>query len=227
MRVCAPSNAILGGVSGPNHGPNPGPNPGPTHGPIDRKAPRERIELDATSWVDVVRGFAHDTEATFERLVRDVPWRQHTQIRGGRKVDDPRLGGSLPRGQADAEPTLRMTKLVLEARYRVRLIGPSLVYYRDGRDSMGLHRDDELRWLDKTVIAGLALGATRPFVLESLRDKTFRSIDLASGDLYVMGGRCQADWLHGVPKLTECGPKISAVWRWTSRTGRPVTPHRG
>ncbi len=194
------------------------------HGPIDRKAPRERIQLDATSWIDVVRGFARDTEATLERLLREVRWRQDVVIRGGRKVPDPRLYGTLPREQADGDPTFRFTRLVLEARYRVRLQGPHLVCYRSGRDGMGLHRDDEMRWLDQTIITGLAFGAERPFVVRSLRDGTVHAITLASGDLYVMGGRCGADWLHGVPKVEGCGPKISAVWRWTSRQGRPVEP---
>jgi len=197
-----------------------------THGPIDRKAPRERIELDGGSWLDVVRGFARDTESTFERLVREVEWRQNRVIRGGRKVDDPRLEGSLGRARAEAEPMFRFTRLVLDARYRVRLSGPALVYYRDGRDSMGLHRDDEMRWLEETVIAGLALGATRPFVLKSVRGGDTHEISLRGGDLYVMGGRCQADWLHGVPKLESCEPKISAVWRWTSKRGKPTEPYR-
>ncbi len=197
-----------------------------SHGPIVRNAPRERIDLDETSWVDVVRGFAQDSEATMARLLTDVAWKQNRMIRGGRMVDDPRLDGMLSRAQAEAEPTLHFTRLVLDARYRCRLIGPAFVYYRNGRDSMGLHRDDEMRWLDRTIIAGLAFGATRPFVLQSVRSKQTVELSIASGDLYVMGGRCQADWLHGVPKLDECGPKISAVWRWTSRQGKPTTPHR-
>lgn len=196
----------------------------PTHGTIDRKAPVQRIDLDDASWVDVVRAFASDTEATFERLVRDVRWSQNRQIRGGRKVDDPRLDGSLSPQQSAEDPTFHFTKLVLEARYRVRLSGPQFVYYRDGNDSMGYHRDDTMRWLDRTIVAGLALGATRPLCLVSRKGGPVTELILASGDLYVMGGRCQADWYHGVPKLPECGPKISAVWRWTSREGRPVEP---
>lgn len=194
------------------------------HGPIDRKAPRERIQLDATSWVDVVRGFARDTETTLERLLREVSWRQMTVIRGGRKVDDPRLYGVLTREQSEADPTFRFTRLVLDARYRVRLSGPQLVLYRNGRDGMGAHRDDEMRWLDRTIITGLAFGATRPFVLRAIRGGATHELVLASGDLYVMGGRCQADWLHAVPKVESCGPRISAVWRWTAREGRPVQP---
>ncbi|HWB75529.1 MAG TPA: alpha-ketoglutarate-dependent dioxygenase AlkB [Nannocystaceae bacterium] len=200
----------------------------PTHGPIDRKAPVERIALDDASWLDVVRGFASDTDATFAWMVDHVRWQQNTEIRGGRKVDDPRLYGGLSRAEADADPMFRFTRLILDARYRVQLTGPALVYYRDGRDSMGFHRDDEMRWVDHTIIAGLAFGATRPLQLVARSGGPVTSVDIAAGDLYVMGGRCQADWYHGVPKIPEgCGPKISAVWRWTARTGRPIEPYRG
>jgi alkylated DNA repair dioxygenase AlkB len=199
----------------------------PTHGLVDRKAPVERIQLDEASWVDVVRGFAHDSQATFERLVREVDWRQNRQIRGGRMLDDPRLDGSIPADEAARDPTFHFTRLVLDARYRAHLAGPHLVYYRNGQDSMGFHRDDTLRWLDHTVIAGLAFGATRAFQLVSRAGGPVTEIMMASGDLYVMGGRCQADWYHGVPKVPECGPKISAVWRWTAKVGRPVDPYVG
>jgi len=49
-------------------------------------------------------------------------------------------------------------------------------------------------------------------------------IDLrpADGDLFVIGGRAQADWLHGVPPVPGLHTgRISAQWRWTSRTGPP------
>lgn len=199
----------------------------PTHGLVDRKAPVERIQLDDTSWIDVVRAFAHDTERTFEWLVDTVEWHQNREIRGGKKVDDPRLYGALDREVADADPTFKYARLILDARYNVKLTGPSLVYYRDGRDSMGFHRDDEMRWVDKTIITGLAFGATRPFQLVARAGGPITEIVMESGDLYVMGGRCQADWYHGVPKLPECGPKISAVWRWTAKIGRPIEPYRG
>nr|MDT0665168.1 hypothetical protein [Micromonospora sp. DSM 115978] len=44
----------------------------------------------------------------------------------------------------------------------------------------------------------------------------------ASGDLLVLGGRAQADYLHAVPRVPGLlGGRISVQWRWTSRTGRP------
>jgi alkylated DNA repair dioxygenase AlkB len=36
------------------------------------------------------------------------------------------------------------------------------------------------------------------------------SLTVSSGDLVVMGGRCQRDWRHSVPKqASPAGPRIS------------------
>ncbi len=188
---------------------------------IDRKAPRERLQLDDASWVDVVRGFAPESDALFEQLRESMAWQQGSSIREGRRIPDPRLGAGLSNVQQAQIPTLHRARLVLEARYRVRLRGAALVLYRDGRDSVGFHRDDEMLYLERTIIAGLCLGAQRPVSLMSARHDQRHDIVLGGGDLYVMGGRCQADWLHAVPKVDSSGPRISVVWRWTARVGPP------
>ena len=57
---------------------------------------------------------------------------------------------------------------------------------------------------------------------DALRDAI--DVSPAGGDLLVMGGRCQREWLHAVPTLvTPVGSRISAQWRWTSRRGEPDT----
>ena len=43
------------------------------------------------------------------------------------------------------------------------------------------------------------------------------------GDLLVMGGACQREWLHGVAAFTTDQPRVSLTWRWSSRRGRPDT----
>jgi alkylated DNA repair dioxygenase AlkB len=89
-----------------------------------------------------------------------------------------------------------------------------------------------MRWLEDTVIAILTLGARRPFLVKSrhpprnariLNDgRGGRDFSPAPGDLLVLGGRAQADWLHAVPKVPGLAAgRISVQWRWTSRTGRP------
>lgn len=100
-----------------------------------------------------------------------------------------------------------------------------------------MHSDREMRWLDDTLIAIVVLGQRRPFVI---RERTRWVDSLAhrvpagqdpddlvllpgEGDLLVMGGRCQADWLHGVPACDTPNPRISLTWRWARRSGRPDT----
>ena len=65
----------------------------------------------------------------------------------------------------------------------------------------------------------LTLGARRPFRVRPFGVRGARSRDLApaSGDVLVMGGTCQREWEHGVPKVASAGPRVSAMWRWAHR----------
>jgi alkylated DNA repair dioxygenase AlkB len=212
-------------------------------------APVERVQLDDSSWVDVVRGIVPTdiARATYDDLLTNVAWTQNSNFRYERNVPEPRLGAH--QSGIATHPVLAAVQQWISARYHVRFDGVSLAQYRDGRDGVGWHRDREMHWLDDTIIGVFTLGATRPFLIAPLersartgapagaRPRIARdhgddghdgtagaNLDLrpAAGDLLVMGGRCQADWLHAVPQMpaTPCTPRISAQWRWTSRTGR-------
>ena len=191
----------------------------------------ERIQLDDTSWVDVCRGWLRDPDALFRNLLENGAWEQRELFRYEVKIPEPRLGGRWPT-DPDTEADRLELFLALRDRYRVTFDRGALAQYRDGRDSVAFHRDREMRWLDDTVIAILSLGARRPWHLrpragryedldEPDRGAT-HDLDPAGGDLVVLGGRCQADWLHAVPKVrAPIGPRLSVQWRWTSRRGRP------
>jgi alkylated DNA repair dioxygenase AlkB len=192
----------------------------------------ERLQLDATSWVDVWRGWHQDGGATFTELAKTVPWKQARLWRYDHYVTEPRLGASLPR---TAHPVLRDAFLLLRKTYGVGFDGPALAYYRDGKDALGAHRDSDMRYTSDTMVAILTFGVTRPWTLTPLRQQsrdgqvTGRmraepALDLrpGDGDLFVLGGRAQADWLHGVPPVRGLvDGRISVQWRWTSRAGPP------
>jgi alkylated DNA repair dioxygenase AlkB len=185
----------------------------------------DRIQLDDTSWVDVARGFLPDAAVAFDELLAQVPWR-----RGSIYTYDHARAQNYSAGavrSAAAHPALLVTHKALRAHYGHELTGPTLVHYRDGREAMGVHRDTDMRWLDDTLIGILTLGARRPFVLRHTGSRDgdpVIDVSPGGGDLLVMGGRAQADWLHGVPMAPSVtGPRISAQWRWTSRVGRPQT----
>jgi len=182
---------------------------------LDVDAPWERVELDAECWVDVCRSRLRGADAVLDVVVYSVPWQCGRRFMYDRMVDDPRLTYRCPRPEQVPHPVLTRVRDDLVTRYGVGFGSCGLNYYRDGRDSVAFHRDRELRDLDDALVAILTLGQTRPFRLRR-HGRGGPSIDLSpgSGDLVVMGGACQRDWEHGVPKVRSAGPRISAHWRW-------------
>jgi alkylated DNA repair dioxygenase AlkB len=200
-------------------------------GRIDRTAATERIELDATSWVDVTRGWLLDAAEVFDGLLAGVPWATSQLFRYDHWVEERRLGAMWRMGTPIPHPALAEAHRTLQHRYGVRFDGFGMLQYRDGRDGQAFHRDTDMRWLDDTHIAILSLGARRPWLLRPRTSKhdlseskgATHDISPGSGDLMVMGGRCQADWEHSVPYRPgdQLGPRISIQWRHAKRTGRP------
>ncbi len=200
---------------------------------IDRAASVERLDLDsAGSWVDLCPSFVRDPQQLLDEVVDGTAWTQGAVWRFDHYVEERRVGALLRQDQLPA--AVRQTGMHLRSRYRHELTGVTAIHYRDGTDFQGMHSDREMRWLDETLIAILVLGEPRPFVLRprrnpndpALRSDTSEDVVLlpGHGTLLVMGGRCQRDWLHGVPKHPAAkSSRVSLTWRWTSRRGKPDT----
>lgn len=202
---------------------------------IDRRAAVRRVALgDGSSWVDVVEGFVPDAAGLFTEVEQAAAWQQTEVLRYDRYVPERRLSAGL---RLTGPPVaVRQTTLHLESVHRVRFVGVAAILYRDGDDFQGLHSDREMRWLDDTLIAILVLGVRRPFVLRPRQGDASHVERIPAGtgaddvvllpghgDLIVLGGRCQRDWLHGIPAAGTREPRISLTWRWTSRQGAPDT----
>jgi alkylated DNA repair dioxygenase AlkB len=82
-----------------------------------------------------------------------------------------------------------------------------LNHYRDGRDSIGWHSDNEKELGVNPVIASISLGAERNFQIRCKEEK--QEYILKHGSLLIMGGTMQHHWQHCVPKTTK--PKSSRV----------------
>lgn len=87
--------------------------------------------------------------------------------------------------------------------------------YRDGRDSVSWHADDEPELGSAPVIASLSLGATRRFLMRRKADHAVaRSYELTHGSLLLMRGDTQLFWEHCVPKTAQkVGPRINLTFR--------------
>jgi len=109
--------------------------------------------------------------------------------------------------------------------------------YRDGRQGVGWHADDESLFCGKDSdcpVVSISLGATREFwiALKNGADPVTGSIvetDLCDGDILTMEGRMQRHCLHFVPKCNPREPirheRINITFRWV-RAHRSRCPLR-
>jgi len=114
---------------------------------------------------------------------------------------------------------LLIIKKAIEAIANVNFNAVLLNQYRDGNDSMGWHSDDEKELGKTSVIASLSLGETRRFMLRRKDDHQVKiELNLAHGDLLIMGGETQRFWQHQIPKTgkkiaPEIQPRINLTFR--------------
>jgi len=167
-------------------------------------------------------------EVLLQKLTVETPWRSERITVWGKTQLQPRLTawyGDAGRRYAYADiqleplpwtPTLLGIRAVIEALTHTRFNSVLLNYYRDQRDSMGMHSDDEPELGPRPTIASLSLGATRTFVLQPKRRSATGPVRIAlpSGSLLVMQGQSQQRWKHGIDKQSKpCGPRINLTFR--------------
>ncbi len=173
-------------------------------------ADARRIELDATSWIEHVPGWMTGSEALFRDLLDTAPWEQRSRWMYTRRVTEPRLTAEFPDIATVSQAVVQMVVAALSAHYGVPYASLWVNLYRDHRDSTSWHGDVIGRVQAESVVPVLSLGATRRFLIRRADGGPSRGLRPAAGDLIVMGGRCQRDWRHCVPKqATAAGPRIS------------------
>ena len=189
--------------------------------------PHADVALDA-AWLAPA-----EAEALFAGLRDVIPWSVHRIRLFGRDVDSPRLSGWI--GDPGTGYTYSGTHFepnpwpVALQGIRARLTGELHVdfnsvlanLYRDGRDSMGWHSDDEPELGVQPVIASLSLGATRRFVLKHRSDPSMKlALELPRGSLLLMRGATQANYRHALPRTAKpVGPRINLTFRRITTQG--------
>jgi alkylated DNA repair dioxygenase AlkB len=91
-----------------------------------------------------------------------------------------------------------------------------LNYYRDEKDSMGFHSDDERELGNSPIIASLSFGEVRTLIFKPKLNKGLKSVKLPleSGSLLLMQGETQKNWVHGIEKEKKpCGPRVNLTFR--------------
>lgn len=189
--------------------------------------PDARLEL-AHGWLG-----RDEADALLQVLLANLPWEVHHVRLFGRQVASPRL--SCWMGEPEAVYRYSGTRFVphpwtpelaaIGQRLRRELGRPfnSVLAnrYRDGRDAMGWHSDDEPELGAEPLIASLSLGAVRRFVLRRRDDPARRlALDLEPGSLLLMGGQTQRHWKHALPRTARpVGERVNLTFRQVRARG--------
>ena len=197
----------------------------------------ENVDLGCGSWIRYEPEWLQGSTADllFAQLLAELPWEARPIVVAGREVMQPRLmawagelpyrysGQTLPPGPV--HPALADLMARASAECGVPFNHVTVNLYRNGKDYIGFHTDSERELGRDPVVASLSLGVVRRFVLEKKgRRRTKRNLRLAHGSLLVMGGTCQHNWYHGLPKDAECtSERINVTFRWLKAPpgGRP------
>jgi len=143
----------------------------------------------------------------------------------GFKVKDEQYAKYAPRPLPKCLDDLRVsTEAATNCNFNFCLVN----YYASGSDSISYHSDDERFLGPEPAIASFSLGARRDFLMKHkpivpngnspLPQETKPiKLPLSSGDMILMRGKTQANWLHSIPKRTgknaEDGGRINITFR--------------
>ena len=197
-----------------------------------------RVELAGGGWVRLIERAFDAHEARMSRLLEELPLRVEEVVVFGRRHPTPRRTSWHGDPQcayaysgrrfapAPWTPELARIRDRLEELEGVRFNSVLANHYRDGRDAMGAHADDEPELgpsRDDVRIASVSLGAPRRFVLRHRERGETLSLSLGEGSLLVMGGALQRSWVHRVPRTRRAvGPRLNLTFRVV--VPRPTIP---
>ena len=163
----------------------------------------------------------------FERLRREIPWRQDDITVFGKVYPQPRLTALFSNnGKAYSYSNITMRphrfikeileiKNLVETKSDVNFTTCLANLYRDGKDSNGWHADNEKELGTNPIIASVSLGQERFFHLKHRTRKNLKhKLLLEHGSLLLSQGGTQHHWLHQIPKTTKpIGERINLTFR--------------
>ena len=174
--------------------------------------------------------FVPAPDQLFQQLRDHVMWQQPMLQVFGRWSPTPRLVSFVGDDglsyrysgqQHDSMPwpdALLPLKAALVDKYGLLFNCALLNYYRDGKDCMGWHSDNERELWPSPAIASISVGECRDFRLRPSPKGCAAghppvSIALEHGSLLLMLPPTQSHWQHSLPKRAKRGPRINITFR--------------
>ncbi|KIO78240.1 2OG-Fe(II) oxygenase [Pedobacter lusitanus] len=168
-----------------------------------------------------------ESDIYFDYFKNDVSWKQEPVVLFGKKRMQPRLTAlygdingeysysGLTMGVNDWTSPMAEIKEKLEKRFETSFNSCLFNYYRDGKDYMGWHRDNEHALGEYPLIVSVSFGSTRIFQFRDYKEKMpVISLELDHGSVLLMKRQTQEYWEHRLPKTTlPVGPRINLTFR--------------
>ena len=162
-----------------------------------------------------------DSNKLLESLLQNIKWQQDYIKIYGKKIPLPRLTawyGEKPYTYSGIKmqpypwnDDLLFIKKKIDEKSNVVFNSVLLNLYRDEKDTMGWHQDNEREFGTNPVIGSVSFGSTRIFRLRHLEDyknnkkqkikTTPIEIDLTHGSFFLMQGETQHKWQHEIKKI--------------------------
>ena len=158
-----------------------------------------------------------ESEKLHQNLIENIQWRQDKIKMFGKLIDQPRLTAfygntnkdysysGIVMKPIDWNEDLLFIKNRVEEIVKINFTNVLLNYYRDGKDSMGWHSDDEKELGQNPVICSVSFGESRVFQMRHKFRKEIKKVDipLTNGSFLLMKGATQHFWQHQIPKTTR------------------------
>ena len=194
----------------------------------------QKLELSPQCWISYHPQWLPTDQAgqLLAELLKSLQWEEGQIRMFGKWLNIPRQHAWYGDAQASygwsgqrAEPLpwaseLENLRQTLQCHTSAQFNGVLANLYRNGQDCMHWHSDDESELGQHPLIAAISVGAERRF---SMRHKNraypTHRLQLAHGSLLLMGGCCQHDWQHALPRSTRVDePRISLTYRYIQPT---------
>ena len=158
-------------------------------------------------------------------LTHNIAWKQEPIKIFGKEVMQPRLTAwygdkaytysGITMQPLPWTPALAAIKAKTEAVAGIGFTSALLNFYRNGKDSMGWHRDNEKELGINPIIASVSFGQSRTFKLRDYYKKgNSISVELGNGSLLLMRGETQHYWEHCITKTAkQVGERINITFR--------------
>ena len=167
-----------------------------------------------------------DSNELLKKLISDLPWESMAIKMFGKDITIPRLqcwvgdkgcdykysGKKLNR--QDWTTDLIMIREKIYKELNIDFNSVLVNYYRDGKDSMGWHSDNERELGPNPTIASISFGSERDLVFRNKINKEVLPIPQTHGCLILIDGKTQKNWQHAIKKTRKViGPRINLTFR--------------